>query len=123
MLPPLRLAENLINKPEIFDSIWPGTYAINHVAIYDGDNAVIEAVMPHVKKTTLTEFLDNSVKDNHGRPCVLVCRVLPDHSELIASVLEYAEQQLELPYNSHYQAEPATPDESKAVSCAFLRHQ
>ncbi|MGB0361167.1 MAG: YiiX/YebB-like N1pC/P60 family cysteine hydrolase [Endozoicomonas sp.] len=81
-------------------------YAINHVAIYTGDDSIIEAVMPHVQKITLSRFIDSSVKDNHDRPCVLVCRLLPDHSPLIPAALMFAEQQVEVPYDSRYQKDP-----------------
>lgn len=78
--------------------------AVNHVAIYDGDGQVIEAIMPDVCKTTLDAFIDASVRDGRGRPCVLVCRVIPEYSHLITPVLEFAEQLVASPYDPHYGA-------------------
>ncbi len=76
--------------------------AINHVAIYDGDGQVVEAVMPEVRKTSMDEFVQNSVLDNHGRPCVLVCRVLADHVRLVAQALTFAEDAVAHTYDHHY---------------------
>ena len=76
--------------------------AINHVAIYDGDGQVIEAVMPEIRKTAMDEFIARSVRDNHGNPCVLVCRVKSQHTALITRVLEFAENLVEHPYDPHY---------------------
>lgn len=76
--------------------------AINHVALYGGDGMVIEAVMPQVKKTSLDDFVNKSVLDNHGRPCILVCRLTSSYSALISDALEFAERQLSMPYDSHY---------------------
>ncbi|MFK0571394.1 YiiX/YebB-like N1pC/P60 family cysteine hydrolase [Endozoicomonas sp.] len=76
--------------------------AINHVALYDGDGMVIEAVMPEVRKTSLDEFLQHSVMDTTGSPCVLVCRLLSSCLELIPEALEFAEQQVAIPYDPHY---------------------
>lgn len=76
--------------------------AINHVALYDGDGMVIEAVMPQVQKTSLDDFVSNSVLDNHGRPCVLVCRLASSYSALVSDALTFAEQQLSTPYDPHY---------------------
>ncbi|USE36696.1 YiiX/YebB-like N1pC/P60 family cysteine hydrolase [Endozoicomonas sp. SCSIO W0465] len=76
--------------------------AINHVALYDGDGMVLEAVMPQVKKTSLDDFVSNSVLDNHGRPCVLICRLVSSYSALVPAALEFAEQQLSMPYDLHY---------------------
>lgn len=92
--------------------------AINHVALYDGDGMVIEAVMPQVKKTSLDEFIGSSVLDNHGRPCVLVCRLGTVYSSLIPSVLEFAEQQLAIPYDPHYRQ--SQDDHKKSWYCSEL---
>ena len=76
--------------------LFPGRdgVAINHVAIYDGDGMVIEAVSPGVQKTMTEDFISRSVLDNHGRPCVLVCRLKSVYSSLIPDALEFAEQVL-----------------------------
>ena len=76
--------------------LFPGRdgVAINHVAIYDGDGMVIEAVSPGVQKTVTEDFISRSVLDNHGRPCVLVCRLKSVYSSLIPDALEFAEQLL-----------------------------
>ncbi|WBA81774.1 YiiX/YebB-like N1pC/P60 family cysteine hydrolase [Endozoicomonas sp. GU-1] len=76
--------------------------AINHVALYDGDGMVIEAVMPRVQKTALDGFVSSSVLDNHGRPCVLVCRLASSYSALVPDALAFAEQQLAVSYDPHY---------------------
>ena len=76
--------------------------AINHVGIYDGDGQVIEAVMPEVRKTSMDEFMACSVTDNHGCPCILVCRVCPEYASLIVPALEFAESTLAYPYDTHY---------------------
>ena len=76
--------------------------AINHVAIYDGDGQVIEAVMPEVKKSSMDDFINRSVRDNHGNPCILVCRVKAEYSGLLSKVLEFAEDIVEHPYDPHY---------------------
>ena len=84
--------------------LFPGRdgVAINHVAIYDGDGMVIEAVSPGVKKTMTEDFISRSVLDNHGRPCVLVCRLKSVYSSLIPDALEFAEHQLLASHNSHF---------------------
>ena len=76
--------------------------AINHVAIYDGDGQVIEAVMPEVRKTSMEDFINRSVRDNHGNPCILVCRVKPAFSALVPKALEFAEGVVDHPYDPHY---------------------
>ena len=76
--------------------------AINHVAIYDGDGQVIEAIMPEVCKTSMDSFINRSVRDHHGNPCILVCRVVPAYSSLVGKMLEFAESVLEHPYDPHY---------------------
>ena len=76
--------------------------AINHVAIYDGDGQVIEAVMPEVRKSSMNDFISHSVRDNHGNPCILVCRVKPEYSGLLSKALEFAEGVVEHPYDPHY---------------------
>lgn len=76
--------------------------AINHVAIYDGDGQVIEAVMPEVQKSSMDDFINRSVRDNRGNPCILVCRVKPQYSGLLSKVLEFAEGIVEHPYDPHY---------------------
>lgn len=79
-----------------------GGKAINHVGIYDGDGQVIEAVMPEVRKSDMDDFINRSVRDNHGNPCVLVCRVKPQFSALVSGALEFAEEVLDHPYDAHY---------------------
>lgn len=86
--------------------------AINHVALYDGDGMVIEAVMPQVKKTSLDDFVNCSVFDNHGRPCVMVCRLVQGYSDLIPAALGFAEQQLAIPYDAHYRNSQARHQKS-----------
>lgn len=76
--------------------------AINHVGLYDGDGQVIEAVMPEVRKTTMEDFKKRSVSDNHGDPCILVCRVRPEYAPLTIQALEFAENILDHPYDPHY---------------------
>ena len=76
--------------------------AINHVAIYDGDGQVIEAVMPEVRKSSMDDFINRSVRDNRSNPCILVCRVKPEHSGLLSKALEFAEGVVEHPYDPHY---------------------
>ena len=84
--------------------LFPGRdgVAINHVAIYDGDGMVIEAVMHEVKKTAIEVFIHSSVLDNYGRPCVLVCRLKFSYSSLIPAALEFVEQQLRTACNSRF---------------------
>ena len=76
--------------------------AINHVGLYDGDGQVIEAVMPEVRKTSMDVFIENSVRDNHGNPCLLIARVQSEYAELIPLALEFAESTLATPYDAHY---------------------
>lgn len=92
--------------------------AINHVALYDGDGMVIEAVMPQVKKTSLDDFVNSSVLDNHGRPCVLVCRLAADYSVLVSAALEFAELQLAIPYDPHYSQ--SKENQQKSWYCSEL---
>ncbi len=101
--------------------LFPGRdgVAVNHVAIYDGDEMVIEAVTPGVKKTLIDDFINSSVLDNHGRPCVLVCRLKPNYSSLIPAALEFCEQQLQTPYNSHF-ASSSPGDSLKSWYCSEL---
>lgn len=96
--------------------------AINHVALYDGDGMVIEAVMPQVKKTSLDDFVNSSVLDNHGRPCVLVCRLEADYSVLVSAALEFAERQLAIPYDPHYRSsqEVSLEKHQKSWYCSEL---
>ena len=75
--------------------------AVNHVAIYEGDGMAIEAVTSEVKKTSLDEFFSAAVHDNHGRPCVFVCRVEAAYSSVVAAALEFAQQQVSTHDNSH----------------------
>lgn len=100
--------------------LFPGRdgVAVNHVAIYDGDGMVIEAVTPSVKKTAIEEFIRSSVLDNYRRPCVLVCRLRPGYSSLIPAALEFAGQQLFVPYNSHYS--PSHGEPLKSWYCSEL---
>ena len=86
--------------------------AINHVALYDGDGMVIEAVMPRVHKIPLADFVSHSVSDNHGRPCVLVCRLASSYSALVPDALTFAEQQLSIPYDPHYRQNQAAHQKS-----------
>ncbi|OED45221.1 hypothetical protein ACH42_05340 [Endozoicomonas sp. (ex Bugula neritina AB1)] len=79
-----------------------GGVAINHVGIYAGDGQVIEAVMPKVRKTSIEEFKARSVLDNHQSPCILVCRVRSEYSPLVVPALEFAENTLSHPYDTHY---------------------
>ncbi len=76
--------------------------AINHVGIYDGDDQVIEAVMPEIRKTPMSEFINRSVRDNHGAPCILVCRLMAEYAPLVLPALEFAESLLTQPYDSNY---------------------
>ena len=76
--------------------------AINHVGVYDGDGQVIEAVMPEVRKTSMDDFVNRSVVDNHSCPCILICRLCPEYNALIVPALEFAESVLSLPYDAHY---------------------
>ncbi|MRI33366.1 hypothetical protein EOPP23_10255 [Endozoicomonas sp. OPT23] len=78
--------------------------AINHVAIYSGENEVIEAIMPRVQKTTLDYFISRSVVDGLDRPCILHARVKPRYSALAEGAVAFADQQLQLPYNIDYSA-------------------
>ena len=88
--------------------------AVNHVGIYDGDGQVIEAVMPEVRKTEINDFIARSVMDNHGYPCVMVCRVRPEYSPLVIAALEFAENTLAHPYDAHYS------DTKKSWYCSEL---
>lgn len=100
--------------------LFPGRdgMAINHVAIYDGDGVVIEAVTPGVKETAIEAFIRSSVLDNYGRPCVLVCRLKSAYSSLIPAALEFAGQQLHTSYNSHFV--PSHSEPLKSWYCSEL---
>ena len=58
--------------------------------------------MPEVRKTPMEDFLNRSVRDNRGNPCVLVCRVKSQFSSLVAKALEFAEELVAHPYDPHY---------------------
>ena len=76
--------------------------ALNHVAISTGSGELVEAVMPRVQKTTLTQFIDKSVCDGLGRPCILVARLKSTWQPLVDEALAFADEQLHIPYNSDF---------------------
>ena len=77
-------------------------FIINHVAVFVGDNEVIEASPPSVRRVGLHQFLANSHSDSFGDPRVMVCRVAGAGREIIDRVLERVYGQIGLPYNETY---------------------
>lgn len=76
--------------------------ALNHVALYTGNQELVEAVMPKVQKTTVDQFMKRAVKDGLGRPCILVARLSEPYLPLVSDAIQFAESQLHQPYNSDY---------------------
>ncbi|WP_257253401.1 MULTISPECIES: YiiX/YebB-like N1pC/P60 family cysteine hydrolase [unclassified Endozoicomonas] len=76
--------------------------ALNHVAIATESGELVEAVMPKVQTITLTQFMDKSVCDGLGRPCILVARLKSPWLPLVNKALAFADQQLHIPYNRDF---------------------
>jgi hypothetical protein len=64
---------------------------LNHVALFMGDNVVLEAAPPDVHKISLAAFLQLSKKDEGGFHCVMIGRLKAAYRGLIAIALEKAQ--------------------------------
>ena len=76
--------------------------AINHVAIYIGDQQVVEATAPSVQKVSLDTFLKKSVVGLNALPCLTIGRLIAQCTLLIPSAIEFAENCIAHPYNATY---------------------
>ncbi|WOG28048.1 YiiX/YebB-like N1pC/P60 family cysteine hydrolase [Endozoicomonas sp. 8E] len=79
--------------------------ALNHVAIAREDGELVEAVMPKVQTISLNQFIDKSVCDGLGRPCILLARLKSPWLALVDKALAFADEQLHSPYNRNFSPE------------------
>ena len=76
--------------------------ALNHVAIYCGDDQVVEAIMPMVKTTTVEHFVQRAAKDTQNRPCVIQARLQPEFQHLVDVAVDFVRDQERQPYDNQY---------------------
>ncbi|MDD7806074.1 MAG: YiiX/YebB-like N1pC/P60 family cysteine hydrolase [Endozoicomonas sp. (ex Botrylloides leachii)] len=79
-----------------------GQQAINHVALYIGEEYVIEAVSPEIIKTPIDAFINQSAKDYKEQPCVTISRLKSFYQSLIPKAIAFLEQHLNQPYDDSY---------------------
>ena len=94
--------------------------ALNHVGMYLGDNQLIESIMPRVWQNSLDNFLRRSVLDGNRRPCVMVARVAPEYQHLIDAAVDFAQQQLQQPYNPEYLPARTNLSKQRSWYCSAL---
>ncbi|WP_161787447.1 YiiX/YebB-like N1pC/P60 family cysteine hydrolase [Endozoicomonas numazuensis] len=96
--------------------------ALNHVAIATGREELVEAVMPKVQKIALTQFIDKSVCDGLGRPCILVARLKSPWQSLVDDALAFTDDQLHIRYNSDFSPDSQAHSDirSRAWYCSAL---
>ncbi len=46
--------------------------------------------MPGITKSSVDDSVSRSVVDNHGGPCILICRLQPEYHQLIIPALKTA---------------------------------
>lgn len=76
--------------------------SLNHVAIACGNNEIIEACRPQVHRIKVDHFLQKSVRDTAGQPCVIHARILPELQSLTDAAVSFAEQQVGQCYDDQY---------------------
>lgn len=77
--------------------------ALNHVGLYGGGGHVIEAMAPQVQETALAAFVQRSVLDTGGRPCITAFRLRPPLADRLgAGAVDFARQCLRAPYDHSY---------------------
>lgn len=96
---------------------WGGA-AINHVAIYAGRYAVVEAIEPSVHLVPLEQFLRRSL-DDCGHPRVIVGRPVDALRWLAPGALAWALGRIGLPYDPAFSQGDEGTYCSKLVAAAF----
>ncbi|MCW7555345.1 YiiX/YebB-like N1pC/P60 family cysteine hydrolase [Endozoicomonas gorgoniicola] len=92
---------------------------LNHVAVYCGEEKVVEATMPQVRCISPEQFLQHSVLDTSGRHCVVHARLLPEYQHLNEKAVEFILEQLDKPYDCHYMSKEKASRE-KSWYCSEL---